>query len=444
MPKQSLPKSLVSAYFDGEVTAEERAAVSRAAQQSPAVQQMLDDYAQLSQSLKSLHSGIPSPRLREAVLSEIQPSAKPRVSPVPALLHRRWVPLTAAIVTVAAAGLLMMFNFAGPQPNGAAELAMHEAAERAESDAETRREARPPPAGDALAMRTVPSPPESTGSDPTSETTETSQPASDTDSDLIHTASVPEEWFTQQVAKDRRTPRPGDVMNYILREADRTVLIPVTVVDVQMTAGRFRLLLAKHGIQSLPMKESAEADATDDSAVAILVESDWDRFSAVMNDLDTEGFGVVTFFESSRAAQRAMREQNAGAAESLSKAAAPRSSSAADAPAPPAESAIVENAPREDAAALAEDQTAGPSGMFLESPVTDEFLEQLDERQQADEDDASAAALADSASSARQPETGEAAQRDGAPANPRFWERPFASHAPARVVFVIKKSGTAP
>ncbi|MCA9108500.1 MAG: zf-HC2 domain-containing protein [Planctomycetaceae bacterium] len=48
MSKKSLPRELLSAYFDDEVSAEERAQVGRAIEQSPAINQVLEDYRQLS------------------------------------------------------------------------------------------------------------------------------------------------------------------------------------------------------------------------------------------------------------------------------------------------------------------------------------------------------------------------------------------------------------
>ncbi len=497
MSKPPLPKSLLSAYFDGEVSAEERAAVSRAAQKSPAAQQALDEYARLSESLKSLRDSVPSPQLRDAVLASIQspessqaepsqakssqsspPAEKPRNPSVRALLQRRWIQVAGGILAAAAAGLFLMIEFATQQQEGAAPFAANDfvvgdatlpaapsglALARSEPSPSTL-EMASEPEGELLAAaaaRSLARP---------KETPDVAGLATaDSDEALVRTASIPADWYTQQVANDDRTPQPGDVMTYLRRVADETVVIPVTVVDVQMTAGQIRLLLAQHGIQSLPMKETGAdgtgdaADAEGESSVAILVESDWGRFSAVMDDLDTldtEGMGVATYVEWSPASKLAMMKQSSiGSASKPAVPGPPLSPSAA----PPA-GVLVADSDNSRAKSDARDRSPAPprtppsgpagglpavsNGLFLQAPVTDDFVAELDQRQQTVAPEGSVPAIADSSAAdqptEKQKPSDSEGDSNGDGAKRRKFGLPFASQGPARVVFLIKKSGTAP
>ncbi len=469
MSKPPLPKSLLSAYFDGEVSAEERAAVSRAAQKSPAAQQVLDEYAQLSESLKSLRETVPSPRLRDTILASIQsPESsqsspareKPRVSPARALLQRRWVQVAGGILAASAAGLFLMVEFAGQRQENAAPFAAIDAAipavspemalARSEASPESVREGlgmTSEPGGERLAAAAAGSP-----GKPAENPDLAGLATGDSDESLVRTASIPADWYTQQVVHDDRTPQPGDVMTYLRRVADETVVIPVTVVDVQMTAGQIRLLLAQHGIQSLPM-EKTKADGTGDAAgtvdassVAILVESDWGRFSAVMDDLDTEGMGVATSVDWSPASRQAMMKQSSNG--TVVKPAVPGPplfpSAAPTSGALLAES--TERGPTPDTdkqrAIPADGRPAPQAGMFLQAPVTDDFVAELGQRQQSAAPDSAVPAIAESSDSDRRLKERASPDSDGT--KRRKFGVPFASHGPARVVFLIKKSGNAP
>ncbi|MGD9855298.1 MAG: hypothetical protein AB7U20_10145 [Planctomycetaceae bacterium] len=451
MSKQSLPKSLISAYFDGEVSAEERASVSRAAEKSPVVQQVLDDYAQLSRSLNSLKENAPSPQLRDAVLAEIQALAGPqatRKSPAPAplapLFRRHWKPMAGGVAAAIAAGMLLMFWPGAPRPGTGLQTAHHDAGLPSQplivaaSDAPGERM----PVASAIATA-PPSSPAAAAADSLSSSNPNDAPrfaARDADEEETNLTSIPEEWFTQQHAKDRHTPRPGDVMNYMLDVADETVVIPVTVVDVQRTAGQIRVLLASHGIQPLAQGGTISTSNLDESSVAILVESDWERLPSVMDALDTQGLEVARYVESSPTAKRMIMAQNA--LETVGKTAAEQAAPVriAAAPAAPAPAAARER--RDAPAASSESLTEVLRGLFFEAPVTDEFVEEIEQRQHAIVDDAVNPALADSRSS--ESPTPEEASGDRAADVGRKFGVPLASKAPARLVFLIKKSGRAP
>ncbi len=503
MSKPPLPKSLLSAYFDGEVSADERAAVSRAAQKSPAAQQALDEYAQLSENLKSLRDSVPSPQLHDAVLAAIQspeslqsespqssPSArKPRNPPVRALLQRRWVQVAGGILAASAAGLFLMVQFSGQQQDGAAPFAANgvvasDAARPAVSSemALARNEPSPSTMDDELKMASEPEGERLAAAAARSLARPEESPhgaglaglaKGDSSEALVRTASIPSDWYTQQVVNDDRTPQPGDVMTYLRRVADETVVIPVTVVDVQMTAGQIRLLLAEHGIQSVPMKGAAvagtdadgtggEAEAVEESSVAILVESDWGQFSAVMDDLDTldtEGMGVATYVEWPPASKLAMMKQSSVGSAGKPATEAPGLPSSPSTAAPAGASlaasdnsrAAQSDVPDRSSAPL-RTPSSGPSeglppathGLFLQAPVTDEFVAELDKRQQEVAPEGAVPAIAESSTADQPAEKQKPSDSAGDGAKRRKFGLPFASHGPARVVFLIKKSGTAP
>lgn len=455
MSDQPLPKSLLSAYFDGEVSAEERAAVSRAAQESLAVQRALDDYALLSESLKSLQHEAGSPKLREAVLAEIQSLQTPAIETAVPLLRRRTVQVAGGVLAAAAAGLLLMLSPLARQPEKLAELAVNEESNRVEDSAPSIvREAASPAAADEVELAMT-APPESPDQQGRLAMNSRSEPAAasgaGTDDGRNQASPVLEEWYQQQIETEHRIPQPGDVMNYILQEAEKTVVIPVTVVDVQKTTGQIRVLLTRHGVQSLPMQETAASPSKNEAAVAILVESDWKRFPAMIQDLDTEGFGVATFVESSPAAQRALRAQHSlrrfGDSIAIAATSSPNDESPATEDAE-VESSSSQGDSQSKAATLASRERATPAatsaGTFLEAPVTKEFLEQLDQRQQSTDEE-----LGESLANSSGRPLNEPHQDATPPAAPsaahqnRFWEQPFATQGPARVVFVIQKSTNA-
>ncbi|MCA9026090.1 MAG: hypothetical protein KDA86_12855 [Planctomycetaceae bacterium] len=308
MSKKSLPRELLSAYFDDEVSAEERAQVGRAIEQSPAINQVLEDYRQLSLSLRALREDVPSPGLRDAVMAEICSEVVSTASSSEKSASRHSWMIAGGVMTAAAAGLLIMIWPAVPQVNKIADVGMSPAIESAATTDILLADNDEPPAS-ALAM----SEPElATNGLVTDGLVADDSPALHEDGSaeepLVRTASLPVESLLEQVAKDRHVPQPGDVVKYLTEVADETVWITLTVVDVQMAAGDIRVLLSNHGIVSPVEGETIETSASDPNVV-ILVESDWEKVAEVVAELDSHGYGQPEDATTSLAMQKVQIEQ---------------------------------------------------------------------------------------------------------------------------------------
>jgi hypothetical protein len=256
--------------------------------------------------------------------------------------------------------------------------------------------------------------------------------------------SIAEESLTQFAAADG-VPERGAVMSYILRVADETVVIPVTVVDVQMTAQQIRVLLDNHGIPSL-LDENAlpEASLSGDSNMAILVESDSDRVYKVMSELNTKGL-----VQSPAMAELGMTAPNAGESSPAAEASQPADTTARSAL---AATIVPPDADRPGARSeSAEGATLSALPVIhaqLTSPVTDEFVRQLEQKQQALFDESEAPVVAEARGADRQPAGAAASQPvEGAAAASGDVPMPdsTAIHAQPRsarrILFLIRKSG---
>ncbi|MCA9078873.1 MAG: hypothetical protein KDA93_27870 [Planctomycetaceae bacterium] len=307
MSKQPVSPELLSAYFDGEVTAEERAAVTRAAAESPDVQQTLDDYLQLTKDIQSLRETTSSPGLTKSVMtalpSKVSPSRAITFEAVPAVdTPRRWTQIVVLVTTLAAVGLLVMI---WPPSPASVDQANATAANGFSVDGNLN--------GIVLADN-APAASSVAGADLMPESFESDSlflPTIDVDDAPERFAMAPDRSLLAEVTKERSIPQPGDVVKYLMNVADETVWIPLTVVDVQMTAGEIRYLLTHHGIESAVGAQ--EIGASSDSNVVILVESDWDKLAEVVADLEDKAYGTEADVESSIAMQKVEIEKKRGA-----------------------------------------------------------------------------------------------------------------------------------
>ncbi|MBX3438945.1 MAG: hypothetical protein KF861_15750 [Planctomycetaceae bacterium] len=438
MSKPPLPKSLLSAHFDGELSAEERAAVRRAVERNPGVKQVLDDFSQISTSLKSLHGSVPSPQLRDAVLARIQPDVQPRSRSPLTRWQRGARRLASGIAVAAAAGVFLVVWLTRPGPIQHPGIAIGPARQMS-------KERGLPPAGAARAAiaHSSPSPGAerrhlSSGLTPAADALGTAGTAS------MRAAALPKAWLAEQYARDQQLPQPGDVINYLEQVAEETVCIPVTVVDVQKAAGHIRMLLLRHGIQP-PTADTATAatgeSRMDESNLLILVESDWQSMGALMDDLDADGYHVAELIESSQKAQQVMMAQNStGADRRLDLQDGEAEPDVPAAPAADASGDAVAKRVRPSRRA-----TAPSSGIYFETSVSDTIMEMLGY-------DKPASSLTDSPLLAESSTVPSAVPETAAPDAPtskqigksrlrKPWD-PFASmQTPARVVIVIQKSG---
>lgn len=351
MSKQPVSPELLSAYFDGEVTAEERAAVTRAAEESPDVQQTLDDYLQLTKDIQSLRETVSSPRLADSVLASLSASVTPAEAVTPESTSRPWMQVAGLVTTLAAACLLVMFWPAGPQGGDRAEVAEAKLDEISQPAREL---------SDELALADA-APAASAAREPEMllESGPAALPAlseSHADNAPARVASAPVESLLGRVTKDQDIPEPGDVVKYLVEVADETVWIPLTVVDVQMTAGEVQYLLTRHGIES-PVGAKEIGDSTSNANVVILVESDWEKLAEVVQHLEDEGLGTELDVETSIVMQKDKMEQQRAMPTERQRSQATAEAIASAPPAPEPENAaqplneVAESLPTNEAAA---------------------------------------------------------------------------------------------
>jgi hypothetical protein len=412
---------LLSAFHDGEVTPQEQAEVLRALEQSESARGTLQDFSGLSTLLKRSAERRGNPGLRAAVLQQLANTgprspgrAKPTSRPV------TWKRGVAVLSTVAA--LLVVGVWLTPR------------SER----------------GDGTDMAVASRLPAVAASE---------EAALGADDDT----RTPDDWLSQRMASLGEVPQPGDVLRYLDRQVDGIVWIPVTVVDVQKSAGEIRLLLARNGILPHGDAQLDELPAINGDHLAILVESDWQHVAAAMSDLDQAGFLLSANVEASPQTQAAIVAQSQSVVDArsleperaLTPLADPLRTRVADAGTP--STANTERlSPPPAAGMVAPAEPASVTEIVhtqFTTPLPDEFVEKIKEQQIAartpsapatrspsvplgpapTEPDSLARSVPSTERSDQPPSAASEAQRP-------FWA-PYATRAPARLVLVLKKSG---
>lgn len=289
-------KELLSAYFDGEVSPQERARVEALRRQSPEVEAELQALAELSQLVK----GLPREPAPPEILSAVMQAAERRALLPAALPRRRRVPLLREMVIfltgAAAAGLVFLagpFETVAPrhsarpapasspapravavqqeivQPPGPGEalpggaggsLASLEHQELRDSlrTRQTTSMADAQPAGPAGALRAASSSGESAASVVGTElpsmsrtpTAPAESHASADPSDVMATASVP---LRDALACFAATPA---------RSQELIVNVDLYTTDAQRTAGQLLQNLVNHGVQPLSVAQRRSGDKT--------------------------------------------------------------------------------------------------------------------------------------------------------------------------------------
>jgi len=128
-----VPDELISAYFDGEVTPEERTAVERLLAENEEIQRELNETARLSALLHSFPRESAPSELADSILRETNQLPTPQAATAATVTPSRylWVQLRAALVsaaTTAAVCLIVIRAYDGPAPGSAESLALKKAA----------------------------------------------------------------------------------------------------------------------------------------------------------------------------------------------------------------------------------------------------------------------------------------------------------------------------
>jgi hypothetical protein len=276
---------LISAFFDGEITPEERAAVEESMEDGGGTLQMLDDFDQLSQSLKQLHRSAGSPDVKANVMRQIRPPARV-AAPAMSKPRRRMLSVVAGLTGMAAAVTLLMWPLDNAQHANMLAVNDNEHEFTAAGSVEAMSagsELQPPAAGRGESSAAV------RGMRSSAAPAATSPPEMAAMAELeagVHSTLV-------ELASERPLPEVGDVLGYMDQNADELTWVAVTVVDVQTAGDQVQLLLTRNGVESPAPDESvsdSDSPTSPEDRMTFLVEADWDQMESVIVDLTDSQF----------------------------------------------------------------------------------------------------------------------------------------------------------
>ncbi len=269
------PDERLSAFYDGELSAVERADVERLVIERPDLRAELSVLAGLSQRLSDLADDLPEVDLRSRVMQRIavarpassRSPASPRSLVAPGLsLRRRLMPL---LLTVSALTLLIASMWPLlPHADQAGLVANHELSDRmsAEWGNPMEPQATAPALHKTLAGETIAThdSPVTVSISPADEAGHSGTIAggfggggNSANSD----GTGPSELLAS--LERRRNLQPGDIVSRLVEGGDVPMIADYTVVDVRRTANNVEILLQEHGIVPLiPITEKETAGAS--------------------------------------------------------------------------------------------------------------------------------------------------------------------------------------
>lgn len=275
-PRSKPPEEILSACHDGEATPAERAEVERLLADSPAHQETLDDFRELTAVLQSLPRPAAPAHLQLDVLRRVRAASTARLKEQSSR-RRPWL----WGVSLAATAALVLLLVRGPAPQiGRTDVATSVPAPRAAvpdrpalSDAvaaanDLRESAEPPmvheTAEDFAASR------QAGGALPAAPALPRSAPPIDTPSPHpVAAAPVPALSSLSGEALSRRLnldatapPRDSEILTYVQEVGDQVVLVEFDVVNVDQTAADLLVLLRRRGVSIVDSAEERAADAT--------------------------------------------------------------------------------------------------------------------------------------------------------------------------------------
>lgn len=325
-PELPHPDELLSASHDGELSETERAAVERLLAESPAAREMLDDFRELSTLLQSLPRPLAPATLCRSVLLRLETS-RSSAPPAPLPRRRSWLRWGASLVAAAllvAVGtwlgrrgehpeladgrglferdVVIATNGTAPAPAevsgspGREGLAVDRfwgdssiAATRLRQEAQTESV---PASEPSLSSGAVDAPAAIPPSPPREEREGRRGAVGDATSRAL---SFEERAAARLVIDPQSPPSVADLLAYVDRVADQTVIVEMEVVDVDRTAEDMLVLLRRRGVQvvgEIPaeavaqaVREAAEAEPM---LVGVYVEATDQQLAAVVDELTTQ------------------------------------------------------------------------------------------------------------------------------------------------------------
>lgn len=280
---ERFPEELLSAYLDGEASAEETARVDAWLASSAEAREELDEIRRVTKLLRSLPQESPGSEFVTAVMRQAEQAVLIPPMPAPAVARsprRGWVVAAAGLAVAAAVLLLLVPAFFAPQ--SADQLARNETGSRQNlpfaahadrsgsgtrmaAEADSPSELREPEAlsfsdGSTAARQPAPSERPAFSAAPEA----APQPAAGDEMRLGGRAGgedLKRFGRSMQNLADWNAVRVGDVVPYFSPPGDRAAVVRLTVVDVRKAAGDLQVLLAKNSV--LPVADEEEAAETE-------------------------------------------------------------------------------------------------------------------------------------------------------------------------------------
>ena len=258
------PDERLSAYFDGELSAAERAELERLLTERSDLRNELNGLADLSLRLNDLAEDLPDFDLCSRVLSQIQNTRKTalplasRTSPI----HRRsWMPLflSACSLVLLAAVMWPLLPISDSLP----QLAQHHAAEDKISM---------PQLAIVKATASAQEAHSAFNEDGLGATSNLSLTEGHATTATLGAVASPDgngpSMVLAQIEKTRGL-KAGEIVSRMVEAGDTPMLAEYTVVDVRRSAEDVEVLLKEHGIQPLVPPETKTLDAAQSSSVKV-------------------------------------------------------------------------------------------------------------------------------------------------------------------------------
>lgn len=263
------PDRLLSAYLDGELTAEETQAVETYLEHSETARHTLDELRSLSNFLNQLQPDSAPQALHNTLLNSPQPTPQPTTR----TQRRPWIAAAAALTSVAALVMLALVPQWSPWPSS-------------------------PTASDESDMAAVAKTP---GSSSQLALSDTATASGDSGAGFGPSATdapkPPNELLFDSTPDNAEV---GQILSAIDTSGDQAVVVRLTVVDIQQGLTSLRLLLQKHEIASVDLpSDKARRDAGDGQPageslaqggqlVSVVVQASSEQMSQAMAELRRE------------------------------------------------------------------------------------------------------------------------------------------------------------
>ncbi len=259
------PDRLLSAYLDGELTAEETQAVETHLEHSETARHTLDELRSLSNFLNQLQPGSAPQALHNTLLNSPQPPSRSQ--------RRPWIAAAAALTSVAALVMLALVPQWLQRPTSPT----------ASDESEMVAVAETPNSSSQLAMPDTATASDASGAGFGSSATNTPKP--------------PNELLFNSTPDNAEV---GQILSAIDTSGDQAVVVRLTVVDIQQGLTSLRLLLQKHEIASVDLPADKARRDTDDGQpagkslaqggqlVSVVVQASSEQMSRAMAELRRE------------------------------------------------------------------------------------------------------------------------------------------------------------